>query len=96
MKNLYTSLLEARRSKGLSQTELSQLLSLPQSYISEVEQGKHDIKTNTLLNWARVLDLELMLIPRQQVTTISYFVNSDKSSKRELPAAYGPLANEVQ
>lgn len=94
--DLFSSLSKVRRLKGVTQTKLSQLLKLPQSYISQVEQGKHDVKTSTLLNWARVLDLELMLIPRQQVPTVSYLIQTNKTDEKEIPPAYGPLPDEVQ
>jgi transcriptional regulator with XRE-family HTH domain len=78
----------------MTQNSLSQLLRLPQSYISQVEQGKHDIKASTLVNWARVLDLELMLIPRQRAPSVAYLIQSHKSDETEIPAAYGPLPDE--
>jgi HTH-type transcriptional regulator / antitoxin HipB len=93
---IYTSLLKARQAKKLSQIELSRLLDIPQSYISQVEQSKHDIKITTLLNWARVLDLEIMLVPRNLVNTVSYLLSPKKSEPDSLPAAYGPLPDEVQ
>ena len=94
--SLFSNLLEARHRKKLTQTELSRLLGLPQSYISQVEQGKHDIKTSTLTAWARVLDLELMLIPRQQVPAVSYLIHAGSSDQQTIPPAYGPLPDEVQ
>ncbi len=92
---IFGSLTNTRQSKGLTQSQLSQLLKLPQSYISQIEQGKHDIKLSTLLNWARVLDLEFMLIPRQEVPTISYLIQKSKPGEQEIPPAYGPLPDEV-
>jgi transcriptional regulator with XRE-family HTH domain len=88
--------LEARHRKELTQTELSALLGLPQSYISQVEQGKHDIKTSTLSAWARVLDLEVMLIPRHQVPAVSYLIQPRSSDQQPIPPAYGPLPDVVQ
>lgn len=93
---IFGSLTNARQSRGLTQSQLSQLLKLPQSYISQVEQGKHDTKLSTLLNWARALDLELMLIPRKEVPTISYLIQKNKTGKEQIPAAYGPLPDEVE
>ncbi len=95
--SLFISLLKARKAKGLTQAELSTLLGLTQSYLSQVEQSKHDIKTSTLTEWARALDLELMLIPRQQVPAVSYLIQSSSSTaQHELPPAYGPLPDEVK
>ena len=93
---IFSSLTSARQAKGLTQNQLSHLLELPQSYISQVEQGKHDTKLSTLLNWARALDLELMLIPRREVPMVSYLIQKSKSDDQEVPAAYGPLPDEVK
>jgi HTH-type transcriptional regulator/antitoxin HipB len=96
MDDLYRSLLQARRTKGLTQSQLAELLQLGQSYLSQVERGKHDIKTSTLIDWARVLDLEIMLVPRRDVPAVSYMISSDGLRVAEdLPPAYGPLPDEV-
>ena len=93
---IFNSLTEARHCRGFTQNQLSHLLKLPQSHISQIEQGKHDIKLSTLLNWARALDLEVMLIPRKEVPTISYLIQKGKSVGEEIPPAYGPLPDEVK
>lgn len=96
MDDLYDTLQKARIAKGLTQTQLAELLQLGQSYLSQVERGKHDIKTSNLIDWARVLDLEVMLVPRKQVPAVSYMIRSDKGlAVAELPSAYGPLPDEV-
>lgn len=96
MENLYETLQKTRMSKGLTQTQLADLLQLGQSYLSQVERGKHDVKTSTLVDWARVLDLEVMLVPKQHVPAVSYLIRSDKGAEfEELPPAYGPLPDEV-
>ncbi|MBY0358295.1 MAG: helix-turn-helix domain-containing protein [Candidatus Obscuribacterales bacterium] len=94
--SLFSSLLKARKAKGITQAQLSELLGLTQSYISQVEQSRHDIKTSTLTEWARALDLELMLVPRQHVPSISYLIQAGSEPQRDLPAAYGPLPDEVE
>ena len=95
-RELFPTLLRARRQKGLTQTQLTQYLGLPQSYISEVEKGKHDVKMSTLMAWAKVLDLEVMLIPRQQVLAVSYLVKVGSSEQQEIPPAYGPLPDKIE
>lgn len=96
MDDLYNTLQQTRRAKGLTQSEVAELLQLGQSYLSQVERGKHDIKTTTLIEWARVLDLEVMLIPRQHVSAVTYLVRSDNLMQSDkLPPAYGPLPDEV-
>ena len=96
MIDLYETLHKARRTKGLTQSQLANLLQLGQSYLSQVERGKHDIKTSTLIDWARVLDLEIMLVPRRDVPAVSYMIGTDGLLvAEELPRAYGPLPDAV-
>jgi transcriptional regulator with XRE-family HTH domain len=87
--DIYDQLAQARRRLGLKQAELGKILGLPQSYISQVEAGKHDIKINTLLDWAKVLHFELMLIPKEQANTVAYFMKVKPGN--EPPRAYEPL-----
>lgn len=54
----------AREKKGLSQRALAAKTGVPQSHISKVEAGAVDLQTSSLIEIARALDLELMLIPR--------------------------------
>lgn len=94
--DFYDTLQKARLAKGLTQTQLAELLHLGQSYLSQVERGKHDIKASTLRDWARVLDLEVMLVPRREVPAVAYMIRSEHSLVAEAPpAAYGPLPDEV-
>lgn len=96
MESFYETLQKSRLAKGLTQAQLSDLLQVGQSYLSQVERGKHDIKNSTLIEWARVLDLEVMLVPKKHVPAVSYLTRSDKSAQPgELPPAYGPLPDEV-
>jgi transcriptional regulator with XRE-family HTH domain len=96
MANLYEDLHQARKAKGWTQVELAELMQLGQSYLSQVERGKHDIRANTLIEWARLLDLEVMLVPRQNVPAVSYLIASDdETSEERLPPAYGPLPDAV-
>ena len=54
---------EARKKKGFSQRELSARVGLPQSHISKIESGLVDLQVSSLIQLARVLNLELMLVP---------------------------------
>ena len=61
---------EARKAKGLTQKELGAKIGLPQSHISQIEAGRIDIRLSSLLELARLLDLEPMLIPRSLVPAV--------------------------
>jgi HTH-type transcriptional regulator / antitoxin HipB len=67
---LVADLATARRRAGLSQKALAQRIGADQSYVSKVERGGVDLQTSTLIELARALDLEPMLIPRQLVPAV--------------------------
>lgn len=76
---------KAREKKGLSQRALSQKIGVPQSHISTIENGKVDLQLSSLLEIARHLDLEPMLIPRSLILTVSSFLKHPTST-RQIPA----------
>ena len=49
----------ARETQGLSQRALSAMAGVPQSHISKIENGTVDLRVSSLVELARVLDLEL-------------------------------------
>lgn len=56
----------------MKQSEFSEKLELPQSHISKIEQGANDPRLSTVSkDMARVLDQELIQIPRQMMPYIS-------------------------
>lgn len=68
--DLLAALTVARRRAGLSQKALAAKIGTDQSYVSKVERGAVDLQTSTLVEIARSLGLELMLIPRQLVPAV--------------------------
>jgi transcriptional regulator with XRE-family HTH domain len=70
------SLKKARIHKGLSQRQLSEKTGLTQSHISNIENGKMDLRTSSLVEIARALDLELTLIPRKALPPVRAIVQS--------------------
>lgn len=65
-----TTLRAAREAKVLSQRALARLAGLPQSHISKIENGIVDLRASGLMDLARVLDLDLVLIPRRSVPAV--------------------------
>jgi transcriptional regulator with XRE-family HTH domain len=63
--HIATTLKNARKAKGLSQRALSELVRAPQSHISKIESGGVDLRVSSLVELARVLDLELAGIRSQ-------------------------------
>jgi len=76
----------ARKKKGISQRELSAKVGIPQSHISKIEQGLVDLQTSTLIQIARALELELMLVSRIHLTIVEAIQN--QSSRTESLPAY--------
>jgi transcriptional regulator with XRE-family HTH domain len=74
--DIIKALKHARQAKGLSQRALSSLIGVPQSHISKIESGGTDIRLSSLIELARVLDLELKLVPRKAVPAIETVVRS--------------------
>ncbi|MFH0730159.1 MAG: helix-turn-helix transcriptional regulator [Pseudomonadota bacterium] len=64
----------AREKKGLSQRAFSRSIGMPQSRLSRIENGLTDLQTSNLLELARALDLEVMLIPRQAVPFVDSLI----------------------
>lgn len=69
-----------RLSKLLSQRRLGELAGVPQSHISKIENGGVDLRVSSLVELARVLDLELTLVPRKAVSAVNAIVRSTERS----------------
>jgi len=74
------TLKEARENKGLSQRALSKKTGVPQSHISKIESGAVDLRLSSLMELARVLDLELAFVPRKTVPAVQSIVRSSTAS----------------
>ena len=59
----------ARRARGLSQTELARRLNVTNANISRIEHGS-DLKVSTLIDLARELRLEPLLVPKEHLSSV--------------------------
>ncbi len=75
----------ARNKKGLSQRALSIKIGVPQGHISRIENGLVDLQTSSLIEIARALDLELMLVSRSFVPAVQA-IQSNQDRSNSLPA----------
>src|SRR5262249_23928130 len=75
----------ARERKGLSQRALGERVGLPQSHISRIEAGAVDPQASSLMQIARALDLELVLLPRGALAAVRA-LTSDAPAKKPAPA----------
>ena len=74
--HIASTLKAARETRGLSQRALSTKSGVPQSHISKIENGAVDLRVSSLVALARVLDLELTLVPRKSMSAIKSIVRS--------------------
>ncbi len=78
--HMATILRNARETKGLSQRDLGAVSGVPQSHISKIEKGAVDLRLSSLIELARALDLELVLVPRAAVPAVQSIVRSAASA----------------
>ena len=78
----------ARQGKGLTQRALGSLTGLPQSHISKIETGTVDLQLSSLIELARVLDLEPVLVPRKALPAVLAVITSLTSGQAEPRPVY--------
>lgn len=70
MKDLYKELYKARKKLGMTQATLAQALKIPQGHISNIEQGKIDMRLSTFVQMSLMLEHEPILVPRQLLPAV--------------------------
>lgn len=83
VEHLAEALKAARASKKLSQRGLSKATGMPQAQISKIENAAVDMKASTLIELARALDLEVMLVPRNHVPAVKSLIGLTAISGNE-------------
>jgi transcriptional regulator with XRE-family HTH domain len=83
------ALKDARVARKWSQRELGSRLGLPQMHISGIESGKIVPRYDTLLELVRILDHDLLMVPRALVPAVQslirdHFSNQDGGEERPL------------
>ena len=78
------SLKAARERKGLSQRTLSAKAGVPQSHLSKIENGAVDLRLSSLVELARVLDLELTLVQRKKLPAVRAIIRGDDGGQRDV------------
>jgi HTH-type transcriptional regulator / antitoxin HipB len=89
LKPLATVLKDARQRKHLSQRELGARVGLPQSHISKIENAAVDLQASNLIEIARALDLELILLPRQLIPAARALQNLRDAPSSATPHSAG-------
>jgi HTH-type transcriptional regulator / antitoxin HipB len=72
--DLRRAIRERRKAKGWSQQELAQKAGLAQRHISGIETGKTVPRYDTLLDIVRVLDRDLVLVPRELLPVVEALI----------------------
>jgi HTH-type transcriptional regulator/antitoxin HipB len=83
---LTQALKTARRHKKLSQRALSDKVKIPQAQISKIENSSVDLKVSTLINLARALDMEVVLVPRKDMSAVSAVMAATKQQGGDIPS----------
>ena len=73
MTYIQSQIRQAREAKGFTQSDLGRRLGQPQSSVSRIERGG-DLRLSTLLEMARILDLEPMLIPKHLLPAVQALI----------------------
>jgi transcriptional regulator with XRE-family HTH domain len=76
IEDIVATLKSAREAKSLSQRDLSARAGVPQSHISKIESGKVDLQLSSLIQLARLLDLEVKLVPKKALPAVDSVVRS--------------------
>ncbi len=81
MNSVIKDLKNARVDKKLKQSELGGKLGLPQSHISKIEKGLTDPRLSTVTDMARLLDHELILVPRSLLPSVRALIDGVDEDK---------------
>jgi transcriptional regulator with XRE-family HTH domain len=76
--SLRRELKRARLKRGWGQLELGRRIGLPQAHISAIETGKTVPRFDTLLDLVRVLDRDLVMVPRALVPAVQALVRDHR------------------
>ena len=87
---LTRALKKAREDKKLSQRALSRRVGMPQAQISRIEQSSVDLRTSTLIELARALDLEVVLVPRKYLPAVTALTSPSSSNRAAVGDAQRP------
>lgn len=74
----------ARRARGWSQAELARRLGVTGANISRIERGA-DLRVSTLIDVARELKLEPLLVPKEHVSSVRGLLDSLQAGAGDQP-----------
>ncbi|WP_417491209.1 helix-turn-helix domain-containing protein [Maricaulis sp.] len=86
----------AREAKDIRQSALAHTVGISPAHLSRIESGKITPTLATLQQIARVLDLEIMLVPRQSVPAVRAMSSRSKANGEAAPPGAGRAAELAQ
>lgn len=86
----------ARKDAGVSQRELSRRTGITQSHISQTESGRSEAGLSTVIQMARALDLELILVPKKLVPAVEGIIGSNAPDSQLSIAEGGAALKEIE
>ena len=96
--DLRRALKDAREKRGWSQRDLARRLGIAQRHISGIESGKIVPRYDTLLEFVRILDRDLLMVPRALVPALRALIRDhfrqDQQSESEERALYAAADDE--
>jgi transcriptional regulator with XRE-family HTH domain len=92
------ALKEAREKRGWTQRDLASRAGLTQTHISGIESGKIVPRYDTLLELVRILDRDLLMVPRALVPVVQSLIRDhlqpDQKGEGEERSLYADDADE--
>ena len=93
--DLREKLKEARINRGWGQRELGGKIGLPQPHISAIESGYVVPRFDTLIDIVRVLELDLLLVPRSLVPVVQSLIHEKKDPESAEKPIYAANDEEL-
>ena len=94
--DLMKTIQQQRRRKGISQAELGRRVGMPQSQIARIERGSTDSRLSTVIDVARALDLEPMLVPKRLSTAVRHMILEKRAEAAAVPKLVGNEPEEPE
>lgn len=89
VRQLAQTLKEARVARGFTQRELAERAGFGQNRLALIEAGQVDLRTSTLVQLARALDLELVLTPRRVLPAVQSLTGNQAARWQERRSVRG-------
>jgi transcriptional regulator with XRE-family HTH domain len=94
--DLRNQIKQARAKRSWSQRQLGVAVGLPQPHISAIESGEIVPRFDTLLDLVRVLDLDLLLVPRPLVPALQSLIRAQNEPDSEEKPLYAVDEDEPE